>query len=170
MSDGAFLGYIALLFASAVLLSVLAIRGFGQSTGARVIDGIFAAGFLVYAVYLLLFFEGGTVHILFYAFLVPVLAVVKMVKGRNAGRTGGGFPPAGYAPQTGYAQPGSPAPGYPPQGYAEAAQFGSPVRPGQSGLPAAGRHPGHAAPSGLPVPGQPPAGQSGVAPAPPVPW
>jgi hypothetical protein len=100
VSDGAFLGYIALLFASAVLLSVLAIRGFGQSTGARVLDGVLAAAFLAYAIYLLVFFDGGDVRIFLYAFLVPVFAVVRMVRDRKARREA--YPPA---PAGGYAQP-----------------------------------------------------------------
>ena len=86
MSDGTFLAYIALLLASAVLLAVLAIVGFGQSKLARVLDGVFAAGFLAYAVYLLFFFEGGEVRILFYAFLVPILAVVQIFRARKARR------------------------------------------------------------------------------------
>lgn len=86
MSDGTFLAYIALLLASAVLLAVLGIVGFGQSKLARVLDGVFAAGFLAYAVYLLFFFEGGEVRILFYAFLVPILAVIQIFKARKARR------------------------------------------------------------------------------------
>lgn len=84
MSDGAFYGYIALLFISAILLAVLGLAGFGQSKGARIFDGIAAAAFLAYSIYLLLFFEGGEVRIFFYAFAVPVLAVVQMVKARKA--------------------------------------------------------------------------------------
>jgi high-affinity Fe2+/Pb2+ permease len=78
--------YIALLFVSAVLLAVLAIGGFGQSAGARAIDGIAAAAFLGYAVYLLFFFEGGKYTVFLYAFVVPVIAVVQMVKSRKAKR------------------------------------------------------------------------------------
>jgi hypothetical protein len=86
VSDGAFYGYIALLFASGVLLAVLAVVGFGQTKLARVFDGIFALAFLAYSLYLLLFFDGGDVRIFFYAFLVPILAVVQMVKGAKAQR------------------------------------------------------------------------------------
>ena len=42
MSEGEFHAYVGLLAVSAVILSVLAVRGFGQSTGARVLDGLFA--------------------------------------------------------------------------------------------------------------------------------
>lgn len=115
MSDGAFFGYIALLFASAVLLSVLAIRGFGQATLARVFDGILAVAFLVYAVYLLLFFQGGNVRIFIYAFLVPVMAVVQVVRHRKAQRAA-----AAAQASVGYAQPGHPV------------QFAPPVQAGPS--------------------------------------
>jgi phosphate/sulfate permease len=97
VSDAQFFGYIALLFVSAVLLTTLAIFGFGQSTGARVVDGIFAAAFLGYSVYLLLFFESGNVQIFFYAFLVPVFAVFQMLRGRRARRAARSAPP--IAPQ-----------------------------------------------------------------------
>ena len=83
MSDGTFLGYIALLFVSGVLLAVLGIGGFGQSRLARVVDGVFAAAFLIYGAYLLLFFDGGSVFISYYAFIVPILAVVQVVKARK---------------------------------------------------------------------------------------
>jgi hypothetical protein len=80
MSDGTFYGYILLLVVSGITLSVLAARGFGQSTGARVLDAVFSVGFLGYAFYLLFVFDGGQVRILFYAFVVPIAAVVKVIK------------------------------------------------------------------------------------------
>ena len=86
MSDGTFLAYVALLFASGVLLAVLGIAGFGQSKLARVLDGVAAAGFLGYSIYLLFFFDGGEFRIFFYAFIVPVIAVVQIVKARKARR------------------------------------------------------------------------------------
>ena len=86
MSDGTFLGYIALLAASGVLLAVLGIAGFGQTKLARVFDGIAAVAFLGYAVYLLFFFEGGEVRIFFYAFIVPIFAVIQIFKARKARR------------------------------------------------------------------------------------
>jgi hypothetical protein len=128
VSDGAILGYIALLFASAVLLSVLAIRGFGQSKGARILDGILAAAFLGYALYLLLFFEGGDVRIFLYAFLVPVFAVVRMVRDRKARREA-----AAQAQAAGYGQPSAYGPP-PTQGQPPA--YGQPGQPGQFAQPA----------------------------------
>ena len=84
MSDSTFYGYIALLFVSGVLLTVFAAGGFGLSKGSRIVDGLFAAAFLIYSAYLLLFFDGGRVVISFYAFVVPVIAVVQLFKVRKA--------------------------------------------------------------------------------------
>jgi hypothetical protein len=83
MSDGTFYGYILLLIVSGITLSVLAARGFGQSIAFRALDGLFSVGFLGYACYLLFVFDGGQVTVLFYAFIVPVLAVVKVVRSRR---------------------------------------------------------------------------------------
>lgn len=145
MSDGAFYGYIALLFASAILLSVVAIRGFGQSTSTRVIDGLFAAGFLAYSIYLLLFFDGGDVRIFIYVFLAPIFAIAQIVKGSKAkreldeaaaaGRPLPGQPGAFVHPLTG--QPGS----YPPQPSAYG-QPGTGPNPGQPGAGPAYGQPG----------------------------
>ena len=86
MSDGTFYGYIFLLALSGIILSVLAVGGFGQSVLARVLDGIFGVIFLGYAFYLLFIFDGGEVRILFYAFVVPIFAIVQVVKARKARR------------------------------------------------------------------------------------
>jgi hypothetical protein len=153
LSDGAFYGYIALLFASAVLLSVLAIRGFGQTTAARVIDGIAAVAFLGYGGYLLLFFGGGQVRIFFYAFIVPIFAVVKMVKERKARREAASQPvyPGQFGPQIPYgvpvqapAVPGAPASGVPAQTPPAGYQAGYPAAPGYAA-------PGYAASPGYPA-------------------
>lgn len=86
MSDGTFFAYIALLVFSGVLLAVLGLGGFGQSKGARIIDGVFAAAFVIYAGYLLFVFDGGRVIISYYAFIVPILAIVQVFKARKANR------------------------------------------------------------------------------------
>ncbi|MFG1606855.1 hypothetical protein [Actinoplanes sp. NPDC049265] len=86
MSDGTFFAYIALLVVSGAILAVLGLGGFGQSKGARIIDGVFAAAFVAYAGYLLFAFDGGTVIISYYAFIVPILAIVQMFKARKAKR------------------------------------------------------------------------------------
>lgn len=144
MSNGTFYAYVVFLIISGVLLAVLAGLGLGQSRGARVVNGLFAAGFLTYGLYLLLVFDGGEVHIFFYAFIVPIIAVVRMIQARNARKAAASVPAAAW--QTGYPAPGNApnATGYPVPGQNA---VGYPV-PG----PAA---PGYAAP-GYPAPGQAP--------------
>jgi hypothetical protein len=123
VSDGAFYGYIALLFASGVLLAVLAVAGFGQTKLARVFDAIFGVGFLAYSLYLLLFFDGGEVRILFYAFIVPIFAVIQMVKGVKARREAAGaqYSSGPYAPAAQYPGGQAPSPyGQAPSPYGQA--------------------------------------------------
>jgi hypothetical protein len=95
MSEGEFHAYVGLLTVSAVILSVLAARGFGQSAGARVLDGLFAAGFLGYAGYLVLA-DPDTVRIFFYAFAVPVVGIVQAVRATRAARSRQVSHPAPY--------------------------------------------------------------------------
>jgi hypothetical protein len=158
MSDGAFYGYILLLFVSGILLSVLAARGFGQSVAARVVDGLFSAGFVGYAFYLLFVFGGGQVRILFYAFIVPVLAVVKVIKAWQAQKaaqalskyaSAGPTQPAGFSPTAqpapyGLGKPGLEATTPPP-----AAAYSAPVLTRTIGEPL------ESSPYGRYKPGQP---------------
>ncbi|MEV6631835.1 hypothetical protein AB0M54_13895 [Actinoplanes sp. NPDC051470] len=105
MSDGTFFAYIALLFVSGAILAVLGLGGFGQSKGARILDGVFAAAFVVYAGYLLFVFDGGTVIISYYAFIVPILAIVQVFRARKAQREAAAAEavPAAQAPPAGQA-------------------------------------------------------------------
>jgi hypothetical protein len=148
VSDGTFYAYVVFLIISGILLAVLAGVGLGQSRGARVVNGLFAAGFLAYGLYLLLVFDGGEVHIFFYAFIVPILALVRMIQARNARKSAASVPPTawptgqpapGYAPNaTGYPVPGQAAQGYVAPGYPAPGQEtpGYPQHPGQPQQPA----------------------------------
>jgi hypothetical protein len=150
MSDGTFYGYIVLLLVSGITLAVLAARGFGQSPGLRVLDGLFALGFLGYALYLLFVFDGGQVRLLFYAFIVPIIAVSKVVRQRravrearallSAGPTGTGAAPYGGAK-------GSPIP--PPNPVVPSAAYTAPALSGRTGAPVS------PSPYGRHTPGQP---------------
>ncbi|MFI6071285.1 hypothetical protein ACIA5C_06790 [Actinoplanes sp. NPDC051343] len=119
MSDGEFHAYIGLLALSGVVLAVMAARGFGQARTARVVDALFAAGFLGYASYLILA-DPATVTVFFYAFAVPVLAVVNAIRSRRQRRgepvpapmTYAGPPAGGFPPPPDFAQ--QPAAGFPP--------------------------------------------------------
>ena len=131
MSDGAFLGYILLLTLSGILLLALGAGGFGQSVGARLVDGLFGIVFLGYAFYLFFVFDGGEVAILFYAFIVPVVAVIQAVKAyrtRRASATGGHAPFVAGPPLPGQAPHpfGQPQPGQAPH------PFGQPLPPTQA--------------------------------------
>ena len=64
---------ILVLAASAVLLALAALRGTGQARGSRILNGVFAAVFLGYAIYLGLFFQDGTV----WAFALAAVALLR---------------------------------------------------------------------------------------------
>jgi hypothetical protein len=83
VSDGAFYGYTLLLFLSGTLLVAMAVKGFGQSVGMRAFDAVFGAGFLIYAGYLLIG-QPESVRLLLYAFIVPIAAVGKAYRARQA--------------------------------------------------------------------------------------
>jgi hypothetical protein len=100
MSDGEFHTYAGLLAASALVLTVLGVRGFGQSASARVLDGLFALGFLGYAGYLFQTRPEQVAGIVSYVFLVPVVAVLVMWRARRrarARRLAAGVTPPPYA-------------------------------------------------------------------------
>ncbi|MEV4616761.1 hypothetical protein AB0K43_29835 [Kitasatospora sp. NPDC049258] len=73
--------YVVLLAVSGLAMVVLAIVAAGQSGGMRALNGLFGAAFLGYAVYLGFIFEGGEYRMFFQAFILPVLLIVKFVKG-----------------------------------------------------------------------------------------
>jgi hypothetical protein len=81
ISDGQLTGYTALLAVAGVLMLVLAATGFGrQTSGQRLLNGLFGLGFVGYAFYLFFIFDGGTVIILWYVFILPVLLIVQAVR------------------------------------------------------------------------------------------
>jgi hypothetical protein len=128
-----FLFYVGVLPLSGVLMLVLAGIGFGAGGGARVLNGVIGLAALAYAIYLILtvFINGGSYQIFFYAFIIPVIAIVQMVKGFKArgaqsaeqnailaqmghqAPQGHQMPPQGQAPY-GYQAPQG---HMPPQGY-----------------------------------------------------
>jgi hypothetical protein len=126
MSDGAFYGYILLLVVSGLTLSVLAACGFGQSIAMRVLDGLFGVVFLAYAFYLYFLFDGGQVTILFYAFVVPILAVVKVLRAWREQQA--------VRALTRYAQPAPAQPGH-PAGAGQPAQAEPVPAHGAPGMP-----------------------------------
>jgi|RhiMetdeSRZDD1v2_1073273.scaffolds.fasta_scaffold1243075_2 hypothetical protein len=100
VSDTEFNLYLIALAVSGLLLAFLAISGFGASSvGERVLNGLFAAGFLGYAFYLFFIFDGGEFREFYYAFAVPVILVIKAVQGYRARKAQATEPPAAPAPQ-----------------------------------------------------------------------
>jgi hypothetical protein len=98
MSDSQFLGYTVLLGISGLLMLGLAIAGLGASTGSRALSGLFGLGFLGYAIYLAFFFNGGTVKVFFYAFAVPIIVIVNLIKSRKAAKEAAAAPQQDFAP------------------------------------------------------------------------
>src|SRR5215472_4811963 len=124
-----FYAYVLFLIASGVLMLVMGALRAPYARRSRALNLIFGAGFTIYGLYLLLFFQGGHYILFFYAFAAPVLMTVRFFRARsayNAARAaapaGYGQPPAyGQAP-AGYGQP--PAYGQAPAGYGQPPAYG----------------------------------------------
>lgn len=91
---------------SALVLTALAVRGFGQAAIARILDGLFALGFLGYAGYLFQTRPDGV--LVYYVFLVPVLAVLAMWPAHR--RASARRFAAGFTHHPPYAEQNSPTP------------------------------------------------------------
>jgi hypothetical protein len=105
-----FLIYVLFLIVSGITMLVMAGVKSGQTARRRVWYAVFGAGFTLYGLYLLLFFRGGHILVFFYAFLLPVLLIVRFFRDRSAFRAKQQAatlpgPPPGYAQSPGYAQP-----------------------------------------------------------------
>lgn len=79
----AFSWYVALLLFTGVAMVVLsAINVRGQSTGWRIFNAVVGLGFFGYGVYLLLFLQPGQSYLIFFkAFILPVMLIVRWVRG-----------------------------------------------------------------------------------------
>jgi hypothetical protein len=121
-----FLFYLGVLLLSGVLMLVIAGVGLGASAGARVLNAVLGLAALGYGIYLIttVFINGGSYRIFIYAFILPVIAIVQLVKGLKARASeraqqsamvgqmapqGYQMPPQGQAPQ---GQQTPPAAGY----------------------------------------------------------
>jgi hypothetical protein len=157
MSDGGF-AYVGLLGLSGLVLAVLAVRGFGQNTPARVADAVFGVGFLGYAAYRALESpDWGTDRVYLAVFLVPVLALGHMIlalRGARARRSAAGFTTSQpYAQEQLAPTPLTPFPALPP-----------PLTPSGSAAPAApapAAVPPSSQPSGFSAPPPPASAQPG---------
>jgi hypothetical protein len=135
MSDGPFYPYLGLLVLSGALLVVMGAAGFGQARTARIADVVAGAGFLGYAAFLWID-NPGTIRVFFYAFAVPALAVINIIRSRRH-RRGAAVPAL-----PGYAHPGATAhggftPQQPAGGFPPAPVFAPAHSPGDSPAAAA---------------------------------
>ncbi|MGB6456896.1 MAG: hypothetical protein WBH47_20710 [Streptosporangiaceae bacterium] len=96
--------YVLFLILSGIAMLVIAGIRTGQTRPRRLWNAIFGAGFLGYGLYLLLVFRSGHYFIFIYAFILPVLMIVRFFRDRGmvrARQQRAVFP----APPTGYGQP-----------------------------------------------------------------
>ena len=76
--------YPILLLVSGVLLIVLGAAIPGQTTAQRALNILFGVGFFGYGFYLEFLFPGGTYIVFYYAFIVPILLIIRTVQARKA--------------------------------------------------------------------------------------
>jgi hypothetical protein len=145
-----FYGYVLCLIFSGIAMLVM---GFVKSSSAKrlqVVNFILGTVYLIYGLYLLLAFKGGTYHVFVYGFVLPILLVVQFFRDRAAAKSrqmatapAGNFPPGAYQPGT-FPQGGAPwmngpsagtgqAPGTGQGGYGQPAGYGQAPANGQGG-------------------------------------
>jgi hypothetical protein len=120
-----FYAYVFFLIASGVLMLVMGILRAPYARRSRVLNLIMGAGFAIYGLYLLLFFQGGHYILFFYAFVLPVLMTVRFFRARSAYQAAQSMTPgapAGYGQPAGYGRPGGY--GQPPAGYGQPGGYG----------------------------------------------
>jgi hypothetical protein len=76
--------YTVLLMLSGVLLIVVGASVPGQGTGMRVLNILVGAAFFGYGFYLQFIFEGGSYRVFLYAFIAPILLLVRTFQARRA--------------------------------------------------------------------------------------
>ncbi|SBT43957.1 DUF2076 domain-containing protein [Micromonospora auratinigra] len=122
--------YELLLLLGGIAMVVIGLAVKEQSTLSRVLDVVFGIIFFCYGFYLMFLFEGGRYRVFIYAFILPILLIVRAFKARKEAREQEQAHQFVGAPQAGpYGQPGQVAPGY-PAAPGQPAQ-GWPAQPGQ---------------------------------------
>jgi hypothetical protein len=130
MSDGTFLAYIVALVISGLAVIVVAALPLGTSAGMRILNVVLGLAMLGYAFYLFFILQGGTVHIFFYVFVLPILLIWRTVQGWRANR-------AARRAQQIPGVPTPPAPGQPAPAPQPAQIYGqSPAQPAPTSIPA----------------------------------
>jgi hypothetical protein len=128
--------YVLFLIISGIAMLITAFIKVGPATGRQILSGILGAGFIIYGLYLLLFFQGGHYLLFYYAFIAPILLIGRFFRDRSAYKAAQASR-AAQAPYPGYGQPGYGQPGYGQQ----------PAQPGADGQPGFGQ-PGYGQESG----------------------
>jgi predicted lipid-binding transport protein (Tim44 family) len=113
-----FSAYVLLLMFSGIAMIVMASPTVKRSTmGLRALNALFGVAFLGYGFYLAFLFHGGSYFILFKAFILPILLIVRTIKGARArsqqrpAYASGPVPQQAAAPAAEpVAQPGAPLP------------------------------------------------------------
>ena len=76
--------YVLFLVLSGIAMLIMASVKTGQTTSRRAWNAVFGAGFTIYGLYLLLYFQSGHYLIFFYAFILPILMIVRFFRDRSA--------------------------------------------------------------------------------------
>jgi len=108
--------YVLFLIFSGIAMLAMAFVRAEYAKRRQALNFVLGAGFLIYGLYLLLVFNGGTYFMFYYAFAAPILLIVQFFRDRSAfkGRQMaagpvGTFPPGGtYQPAGGIPQGGAP--------------------------------------------------------------
>ncbi|WNM37867.1 hypothetical protein RMN56_22300 [Micromonospora halotolerans] len=141
-----FLIYDLLLLLGGIAMVAIGIAIKEQGTGARILNVVVGLAFFAYGFYLMFLFDGDSYRVFIYVFILPILLIVRAVKGRKEAREQAAAHQFAGAPQPGQfapSAPGQPGQGWPaPQG--QPAPYGqAPHQPGQ---------PAPQAPYGQPAP------------------
>jgi hypothetical protein len=79
--------YVLFLIASGVAMLVMGTLRLPYARRSRVLNLVLGAAFVLYGLYLMLFFSSGHYFIFFYAFILPVLMIVRFFRERTAYRS-----------------------------------------------------------------------------------
>jgi hypothetical protein len=123
-TDPGFSAYVLLLMFAGIVMLVMASPTVKHSTtGLRALNALFGIGFLGYGFYLAFLFDGGGYIVFFQAFILPLLLIVRTVRGAMEARSQR-VPAPVNSPALG--EQTSAAPGAAPAGSEQASDFWGP--------------------------------------------
>ncbi|MEV4253722.1 hypothetical protein AB0J52_11205 [Spirillospora sp. NPDC049652] len=71
--------YVLLMGISGIAMLVTAVIGIGSTARDRLLYAVVGLGMAGYAIYLAFIFSGGTYHIFFYVFLLPIVLIARAI-------------------------------------------------------------------------------------------